>query len=85
MNATYIQCLGCEKYDKYRSPIYEYEYRGHRYIVTDYRNGCSETMREQHHNEQTKIDEYEASKQKSHASHEDIDEVFKKLMSEWED
>ena len=35
MKAKFIGYCGYDKYDRYHSPIYEYEYRGHRYFVTD--------------------------------------------------
>lgn len=34
----------------------EYEYRGHRYFVTDEHNGYSEAMSEKHRHEQDRID-----------------------------
>ena len=57
MKAKFIGYCGYDKYDRYHSPIYEYEYRGHRYFVTDFRNGYTETMADQHHYEQNRIDE----------------------------
>ena len=57
MKAKFIGYAGYDKYDRYHSPIYEYEYRGHRYFVTDFRNGYTETMADQHHYEQNRIDE----------------------------
>lgn len=55
MKATFIQKAWNEK-DGYNSPVYEYEYRGRKYYVTDHRNGYSETMRDQHGAEQNRID-----------------------------
>lgn len=52
-------------YDKYSSRVYLfYEYRGYEYIVTDGRNGYSETMAEQHRKEQKEIDERIEEKKK---------------------
>lgn len=56
MKAKFIAYAGYDKYDKYHSPIYEYEYKGYRYFVADFRNGYTETMATQHHNEQDRID-----------------------------
>lgn len=78
---TYIGFAWYEN-DKYRSPTYEFEYRGHKYYVTDYRNGYSETMAAQHKYEQIKIDELIAQEIRQKNSNEetfDIDKIWKEL------
>ena len=54
--ANFIKQCGYDTTNRFNNPVYEYEYRGKHYFVTDWRNGYSETMREQHIYEQQCID-----------------------------
>lgn len=83
--AIYIGYFGKEN-DKYKSPIYEYEYRGYKYTVVDHRNGYSETMMSQHKYEQREIDsiiEIRNKEQFKNCRPVDINEVYK--MMGWEE
>ena len=52
-------------YDKYSCTVYLfYEYRGYEYMITDRRNGYSQTMAEQHREEQEEIDRIIEEKEK---------------------
>ena len=53
MKAKYIgKCLDRNGYSTYLF----YEYRGHKYMITDHNNGYSETLATQHKYEQARID-----------------------------
>lgn len=90
IKAKYIGCLGHMPYDKYKSPIYVYEYRGIKYDVTDYRNGYSVSMYQQHHAEQSRIDALLDNKKEETIEMENasigLNKIFNYFDSgEWED
>lgn len=83
--AVFIRCIGKEN-DRYNSLIYEYEYKGIKYTVTDHRNGYSQTTKQQHEYEQNKIDsiiEDRNRKKDTNSKPIDINEVYK--MMRWDD
>ena len=78
MKAEFVRKAWNEK-DRYNSPVYEYRYRSMTYYVTDYRNGYSETMRDQHINEQARIDRIIEAENRPQSKPIDWDEIFNML------
>ena len=62
MNAVLIGKVK-DKYNAYRTDLV-YEYRGKTYVITAYDNGYSESLREQHKREQSRIDRELSENQK---------------------
>lgn len=71
------------KYDPYRVELM-YEYRGRTYFVTDYRNGCSETLAEQHREEQANIDRILAEGEEHGEYTGEVEEALEMLFNYWE-
>lgn len=71
------------KYDPYRVEL-EYEYRGRTYFVTAYRNGYSETLGQQHRENQESIDAILAGSEEHGRYTGEVEEALDMLFRYWE-
>ena len=72
-----------DKYNAYRTDLL-YEYRGKTYLITAYDNGYSESLKDQHKREQTRIDRELIESQKPIQPYNDeAEKAINKLIDMW--